>query len=69
MDRALKMLFNEGWGSFLRPSVPELCGFYEINCTVCWTKYMHKHKKIFNNFLSQNQEFLPPKSTTKYSFE
>ena len=30
---------------------------------------IHKYKKIFNNFSSQNKEFLPPKSTTKNSFE
>ena len=30
---------------------------------------MHKYKKIFNKFLSQNKDFLSPKSTTKYRFQ
>ena len=28
IDRALKMQFKEGWGSFLRPTIPELWKFF-----------------------------------------
>ena len=38
-------------------------GFCEIICAVFSTKEIHKYKKIFNNFLSQNKDFQPPKST------
>ena len=44
-------------------------GFCKISCAVFWTKYIHKYKKILNNFSSQNEDLNPRKSTKKYSFE
>ena len=67
IDRALKMRFNKGSGQPLRATIPELWRFLWISCTAFRTKRIHKYKKIFNNFSSQN--FLPPKSTTKYIIE
>ena len=43
------MQLNEGLGSFLQPTILELC-FSRVNCAVFWTKQIHKYKVILNNF-------------------
>ena len=69
VDRALKMRFNKGSGSFLQPTIPESWNFFQNQLHSFQDKIIHKKKKILNNFLSQNKGFQPPKNTKKYSFE
>ena len=59
VNRALKMWFNEGLGRFLRPTISGVMKvFVKSNGQmVLWTKQIHKYKKIFNNFSSQNKDF------------
>ena len=68
IDRALKMRFNEGSSSFLRPVIPELWWFLcEINWANFWTKQIHKYKKIFNIFITK-RGFLASKKHQKIQF-
>ena len=59
------MQLNEGLGSFLQPTIPELC-FPRVNCAVFWTKQIHKYKAILNNF---SKGLLALKKYKKHSLE
>ena len=61
-DRALKMQFNEGSPQLPTTNRSQVMSFSKTDFALFWTKKMHKYKKIFNNFSSQNVDFQSLKS-------
>ena len=55
IDRAFNMPFNRA--AFYYQPFLSYEGFYKVSCALFWTKWMHKYKKILNNFSSKNKDF------------
>ena len=69
IDRALKMWFNEGSGSFLRSTIPELWRFLWNQLGRFLDKVNTHIYKNFQQFFVTNQGFLISKKYKKYCFE
>ena len=68
IDRALKMRFNKGLGSFLGPAIPEAWKFFYNQLCCFFDKITTQIQEDFEQFFVTQQGFLASKKVQKIQF-